>query len=250
MSDLSPEERAFLETVRAEWGPCPPKMPSLAELGARRSAKPWLEGPIDEPVIPRSGPFLGVSLAVIALCAAGYLALRGASAPPTPSSVASAPHVSVVLARESQSPPPASVSVEQLPDAPPLAVRESPREPQRAPAPGAARRLEKKGAEPIAPLATSLPGNAGDGTLGEELALIRAAQRELRAGKPDPALHFVATHATRFPHGVLRDERMTLQALALCARGDVAAARDVKSELERSSPGSSHLQRLADSCAR
>lgn len=128
----------------------------------------------------------------------------------------------------------AAVSVDALPDAP------SPPRTGRVAQKGAA---QPRGADP-APSSSS-----SNDLLGEEIALIRTAQGELRAGTPEDALATLSRHASRFPHGVLRDERMTLQALALCERGDVAAARALRRELARTSPGSSHLQRLSSSCA-
>ena len=224
MSELSPKELEIIETLRSEWGPTGAKPPSPEAIRARLADKPWLARPVPSRTAPRFVRLVGATMATVGLCTFGFVALRE-DAKPAASVAIEPPRAPSPVAASSASPSvEPTIAIESLPDAPPVAT--------------AVRDARKLGAE------------ADSDTLAEELELVRAAQSALREGAPDRALRPLATHASRFPRGVLRDERMTLQALAHCARGDVATARALKSELERVSPGSSHLQRLASSCAR
>ena len=232
MSELSPKELEIIETLRSEWGPTGAKPPSPEAIRARLADKPWLARPVPSRTAPRFVRLVGATMATVGLCTFGFVALRedakpaasvAIEPPRAPSPVVPSAPSPVAASSASPSVEP-TIAIESLPDAPPVAT--------------AVRAARKLGAE------------ADTDTLAEDLELVRAAQSALREGAPDRALRPLATHASRFPRGVLRDERMTLQALAHCARGDVATARALKSELERVSPGSSHLQRLASSCAR
>jgi len=216
VSELSPKELEIIETLRSEWGPTGAKPPSPEAIRARLADKPWLARPVPSRTAPRFVRLVGATMATVGLCTFGFVALREDAKP--------AASVAIEPPRAASPSVEPTIAIESLPDAPPVAT--------------AVRAARKLGAE------------ADSDTLAEELELVRAAQSALREGAPDRALRPLATHASRFPRGVLRDERMTLQALAHCARGDVATARALKSELERVSPGSSHLQRLASSCAR
>jgi hypothetical protein len=244
VSELSSSERALLETAREDWGPseCAP-VPSASAIEKRLADKPWLAVPMASLASSESkvgpGRLFGITAAAIGICAValvGFVGVMRTESAPEPA--AATPAITTVAvpalqpAETSASAVP-SVAIDTLPDAPahagaPKKSREARRPPERA-----------------AP-----EESAPRDVLGEEIALIRAAQGHLRAGAPDRALGSLSTHASRFPRGVLRDERMALQVLALCERGDADAARAVKSELEQSSPSSSHLQRLASSCAR
>lgn len=241
MSDLSPREHALLEAVRAEWGPsgdAVPPMPSPAAMRDRLADRPWLGDPPPAPGGARLGRLVTATIAAIGVCTIGVVALRGDATPPPSGALPAATVAATVVAtarppREPALPAAPSFAVEALPDAPPV-LRQGPA------------RAAEQGQASSSPVAATRETD----TLADEVALLHAAQGSLRDGAPDRALVSLAAHASRFPRGVLRDERMTLQALALCARGDVGAAKAVRAELERSSPGSSHLQRLASSCAR
>ena len=250
MSDLSPEERAFIEAVREDWGPGSgrtPAPPAASAMQKRLADKPWLGLP-PESLASKDTPtgfgrLFGATAATIGVCAIALVSVvtlqrsKHAAAPALASELSLEPPPTAPVPE-----PPApyvlpSVAIEALPDVPPT-VRAA-ANPSR----------DGKKAGDRRP-GGDAPEIAARDLLGEEIALIRAAQGELRAGTPERALASLSVHASRFPGGVLRDERMTLQVLALCDRGDVDAARAVKAELERSSPSSSHLQRLASSCAR
>ena len=244
MSDLSSRERALVEAARQDWGPSErAPLPSASAIQKRLADKPWLAVPVASLAPPgsksKASRLFGMTSAAIGVCAlalVGFVGLSSmeagrerAAATPVNQTALAAP---IVEAAETPATVVPSVAIDSLPDAPaPLGAPKEARDAKKAP--------ERAAAE-------SSPADV----LREEIALIRAAQGHLRAGAPDRALASLSVHASRFPGGVLRDERMTLQVLALCERGEVDAARAVKSELERSSPGSSHLQRLASSCAR
>ena len=237
MSELRPEDRAFVESIRDEWGPSHAAPPSPASIQARLAAKPWLAEVAPERRVLTWQHLLGSTLATVGLCAVGFVALRSEPAPISPTSAhvteASPSAVSAAPAIEP------AVSIHALPDAPPLGAGANVQ-------PALGSRARESVSPSIVPPTPSAPAE----TLAEELVLIREAQSALRSGDADRTLAAVSAHESRFPRGVLRDERTTLEILALCARGDVAAARAAKAAFERSSPGSSHLQRLASSCAR
>jgi outer membrane protein assembly factor BamD (BamD/ComL family) len=86
-------------------------------------------------------------------------------------------------------------------------------------------------------------------SLGEEARLIREAQIGLRAGDVAGARKSLDAHAQTFPRGVLRDERLVLEVLVLCAEGRVESARRAADELLRTHPLSSHSESLRASCA-
>jgi hypothetical protein len=60
------------------------------------------------------------------------------------------------------------------------------------------------------------PGAKAD-TLAAELALLGRAQAALRAGRPAEAQSLAAEHRAEYPHGLMKEERMGVAALAECA---------------------------------
>ncbi|AKV04601.1 hypothetical protein AKJ09_11264 [Labilithrix luteola] len=243
MSELSPEERAFLQSATSAWEPSAERARAMRagiadrlgeapDLGADAPAPPGRAGGMGTKAAARGPWTLGVGLALVGLCAAGVVWIRASASRPAAVVTHEAPIASSVVeppspaAHESAAPSPPAISIDALPN---VAAKAPPSSAHRPPS-------------------TSIAAESSAG-LAEELALLRRAQASLRDGSPDDTLATLANHATHFPQGVLRDERMTLQVLALCQRGDVDAARAVRAELERRSPGSNHLQRLAHSCA-
>jgi hypothetical protein len=81
-----------------------------------------------------------------------------------------------------------------------------------------------------------------------ELELLGDAQAALQAQRPSQALRLLQEHAFRFPAGSLADERMAMQALALCAQGRKQAAASVLSSLEARGSGSALLPRVRRQC--
>lgn len=97
----------------------------------------------------------------------------------------------------------------------PIAVR--PRAPRRAePIP-----ISPAAAQPEVAAAAAPP----TGSLAEEYALIRAAQRALGAGDARTALARLDEHAARFAQGALANERRIARVAALCEAGREAEAR-------------------------
>jgi hypothetical protein len=93
-----------------------------------------------------------------------------------------------------------------------------------------------------------LPRPVDVNTLSRETALIQKARAALKRNDVALALRFVREHATRFPLGVLREERLATQIIALCAQGKTAPARAAFSELHKIAPESAYLQQLERSC--
>jgi hypothetical protein len=85
---------------------------------------------------------------------------------------------------------------------------------------------------------------AADGTLGLELGLLREAQAALRRGAPERALQLAAEHQARFPAGVMKEERLGIEALAGCALGrDYRAQAETFLRLLPSSPLAARVQK-------
>jgi len=150
---------------------------------------------------------------------------RAARAAPQPLEAARRPEAAKVAALEASPPPPAA---------------------SRALPPDAAVHVR-------APLTTSSssPRKPSEPVLqevDEELALLGAAQDALQAGKPSSSLQLVQQHAFRFPRGALARERLTVEALALCALQRKSSARQVLNELERRAKGSPVLARVRADC--
>ena len=246
MSELTPRERDILQTARQEWGPSGSvSPPPIAAIESRLAEKPWLGLPVERLAPPQRklafGRLFGTTSAVVGVCAialVGFAVLtKSERAPERAPDTSGTPPAVVAPAPRVVDPPGTAVpsfAIDALPDAPPFAVAAS--GPQNASRPAEQRR-------------SAVEAPARRDVLGEEIALIRTAQGELRAGSPERALASLESHAARFPGGVLREERMTLQVLALCERAEVGRARAVMAELARMSPGSSHLERLSSSCA-
>jgi len=94
-----------------------------------------------------------------------------------------------------------------------------------------------------------LPANArGASGLEEEVQLLREAQQAMREGHPDRALALVDEHARRFPEGLLRQERIAVRVLALCALGRTGQARRESEGFLRQWPASPFSTQLRASC--
>jgi hypothetical protein len=92
----------------------------------------------------------------------------------------------------------------------------------------AATRTRKHGERKSEAVIAAAPETApSEGTLGLELKLLGEAQAALRAGTPERALVLSAEHRARFPEGVMKEERLGIEALAGCALG-----RDYRAQAE------------------
>jgi len=96
--------------------------------------------------------------------------------------------------------------------------------------------------------ARTAPADPPTSNLTEETRLLARARARLRAGSPGDALIPLGEHARRFPHGQLTEDRLVLQAQALCESGDTKAGLKKAAALRKAFPGSSHLPRVQRSC--
>lgn len=244
MNDYSPKERALLAAARKGWGPSDSIVREVrAGVPARAEAAPDLghgmPGPTGAVAAAERfhalmafarGPWATVTgLAVVGLISVfGVVLVREhtSSPPPVvpstlPAPITIAAPVPTPAIEPKSAPPIESVTLDSLPEA------------RLTPPPAKAKSI-------------AAPPTDAD-AIAEEVALVRAARKALRDGQPAQALASLSRHATRFPRGALRQERMTLQVLSLCETGDLAQARLVRAELARIAPSSPHLERL--SCA-
>lgn len=128
------------------------------------------------------------------------------------------------------------------------------------PAPAAAQKAETEAqqlelpSEPsaaVAPDRSSSP--AGEALkpgveIRQEVALLSKAQAALSRGRPQEALDALSEHATRFPRGVLTEERAATRARTLCALGRRQEAETELKRMERLNPTSAYLARARESC--
>ncbi len=73
-------------------------------------------------------------------------------------------------------------------------------------------------------------------SLGDEVALLTLAGKELHSGKPEAALRTLEEHQRRFPSGALAVERSAARIQALCALGRTSQAATESAKLSRTSP--------------
>lgn len=223
MSKLSSKAESVLDGGRQEWR-------ASAEATARMKAGALAKIAQGAPEsglgtqLRRPLSRLGIALVAGGLVA-GAAATRWQGTAGTEPTPITAPNASALTAPASPESP--SIAVADLPEARP-----------------------EPSARPTAPAVASSRRSTDDlDGLAEETRLVRAAQVALRTHDAAEAGRRIDEHARRFPRGVLREERMTLRVLVLCETGDVAQAKRLRAELDRSFPGTSHAARLEASCA-
>jgi hypothetical protein len=84
----------------------------------------------------------------------------------------------------------------------------------------------------------------GPSTVDAEAALLRDADAALKAGRAERALALVEEHASRFPGGVLVEEREAERIVVLCALGRTEEARARASQFVRARPRSPLIGRI------
>lgn len=140
----------------------------------------------------------------------------------------------------------------------PHALADAPRpaESARGPVPGRVRVVLPPKARPIehgqsagANETTVDTPRRSEDLLGKEVRLIREAQVALRAGDVERARTVLDAHAHEFQDGVLREERLVLNVLLLCAEHETERAQRAADALVRANPTSRHLESLRASCA-
>lgn len=88
----------------------------------------------------------------------------------------------------------------------------------------------------------------GPPSIEGELELLGAAQHALQKQRPSRALSMLQEHAFRFPKGAMVEERMAMQALALCSLGRRHAAQTVLANLAARGAPSQLLPRVRSQC--
>jgi hypothetical protein len=96
---------------------------------------------------------------------------------------------------------------------------------------------------PALPLPPAAPA-----TVGAEADLLREADRERKAGYPARALALLHEHATKFPNGILIEEREAERVVVLCALGRTEDARAAASLFLRERLRSPLSRRVQESC--
>jgi hypothetical protein len=149
--------------------------------------------------------------------------------PPSPSAVAT------LSASEPGPDAPAVVAGDPVALAPPASENAAPQ----APAAAVARTAPRHAA--IAP---------AESTLEAETRLLQDAETRRRTGDGEGALALLAEHASRFPNGVLIEERAAARVFTLCDLGRWAEASREGEKFLQEAPRSPLAARVRASCAR
>lgn len=121
----------------------------------------------------------------------------------------------------------------------PVAPSSTPADVPRAPAPPSV---------PSAPAIPSAPPVATAASLDAEIALVRDARAALRGGDAARALALLEEHDRRFPGGALTEDCAAERVYALCAMGQVDAARGAAARFLADHPYSPHAASVRASC--
>lgn len=103
------------------------------------------------------------------------------------------------------------------------------------------------GAKSLAPLRRE-PSTRRSSGLAEEAALLARAQKATNQGDSTSALRFLDEYDDRYATGALAEERSMARILALCASGQVEAARREAKGYGKRFPNSPQAARLRSSC--
>lgn len=242
MKPLSRDSRSLVEAARAAANPSAAVrdrvrarvMTAVLAGGGVAAAAPLVEAAVKSAAAPALAgksaayaagtPGLGKAILIGALLGLGAVSTAelvvSKRAPPPPDT----PPARVVA---QASPPPAPV-------VPP--VEAAPREAPRAEPPPA--RVEPRPAASAAPTVS----------LREEVAILKDAQRAIRAGETDRAMELLDTHARRFAGGSLKEERLAARAIALCEAGRTAEARRAAAQFFAEASVSPLEERVRASC--
>jgi hypothetical protein len=254
MSELSQEARALIDSVSKLDDPSPEDrarvkqrvalslgaaaFAAVAVTQATAGAGPGVLGSVKAGLWGTTG-----KLALCASVLGGALAL-GWPGGQTASKPASVPRQPAGLSRPEQpqqlgAPAPTEALVERA--APPATEPAPPVLRERAAQkPGHAASTTAR--EPVPPARAADPPN----TLALELSLLGEAQAALRAGQPERALALAREHQTRFPAGVLREERLGIETLSECMLGRQEPAR--AQAFLRTAPESPLAARVRKAC--
>lgn len=248
MSGLGPEAKSLFGAARRELGPSEHDRVRVGRaLGSRLGAAVLASSTLAAAgnstaagaakgvklALPVVMKWLGATVLVSASMASGYLLFRQ----PTPTTSAIALPTASSRAGVASSPPslPARAPTPPAPLAGPTLI-----EPLKARSAGV-----PPATSPEQP-AISPPPNA---RVGEEAALMRRAHEALRAGDPNRALAMLREHATRFPAGILAEERSARLVSTLCQLGRRGEAEREARRFLRDRPGSPLASSVRASCA-
>jgi hypothetical protein len=95
----------------------------------------------------------------------------------------------------------------------------------------------------------SRPNRSRSDTLGQEVAILTLAGKELHNGRPAAALKALDEHQRRFPSGALAQERSAARIQTLCALGRTSQAAAESAKLSHTSLGSPQISLAARACA-
>lgn len=229
---VDPGLRSLLEGMRADV-PDPAHVERLV-AGSRARAS-----------MPSSWPkwaMLG-GLAVL-LCGALYALRPAPSGPPVPTAAVPEQSIAARTAEVPASAPPPVLEVEPAPPAPPPAPRPPRAERVRnvPPALEPSPEVEPAAVEAPSPAPVEAPSPQ------DELALLAAARRALRADAPR-ALTLVDEHEARFPSSAFAEERAVLRFDALLRTGRRDEAARAADALLRRWPSSVHRHHIEESLA-
>lgn len=167
---------------------------------------------------------LGVSLAG----GAGWYAMNSTAPGPEQPQAVPAAVAPAVAAPAAQVAAPARPAVE-MPEATPV-------EPSEEAAPAkehkAARTTERSAAD----------------RLGEEAELLKSAQQAVNNGDSATALALIQKHATKYPNGVLSQERLGMRAITLCRAGDSVQGAAAAKRFLANNPSSPISDRVRSAC--
>jgi len=104
----------------------------------------------------------------------------------------------------------------------------------------------------VAVSASAQPGRAAAeaSTLEGELSLLREAQAAMARGNAGRSLELLEEHGSRYPNGILSQEREAARVLALCGLGRHDEARAEAARFVEKQPTSPLSARVRSSCAR
>ena len=98
-------------------------------------------------------------------------------------------------------------------------------------------------------VASGVPHRRHD-RLAEEVAILSRATNSLQSGRASEALRVLEEHQRKFANGELTEERYAARIQALCALGRRSEATAELARLSRMAPGSPHLSRAREYCAK
>jgi hypothetical protein len=250
VSNLSPESRAILDAAGEPAGPSEAERSRMKRtllahgatlVGTGVAAGAMATGGVATAATGAVATKLVVAVLVVAGATGttvwGVHSLRrdAAERRQVPIAQQTAPPDRTSLATPSLPKPPVIDEPAQVSEAPPVAPTHA------APMSTSTRRVRVQAPAP-AMAASSTP------TLAAELVEIRAAQALLLRGDALGALGALDRYDSRFPNGVMREERRSLRVGALCALGRRAEARLEAQRLLTESPRSPQAARVRGSC--